>query len=684
MINLSVRGYSLDIGGLDCTDALISISGGDNKAVANAGIVSYQYEIVLGRPTGFESIDDRLNNRWARGTEIYLRVANSTNTLSSHRRFSRLHIQDTAFDPNLGPGGQLKIQAVDLLTLLEGREQEEGATEVCAGTGLSTGETINQLLTSAGVPAPKLLDVATLNMPGTIPAPLNPSGGYIAQAGQLAASIGWILFYDGIDNRVSARRIDVEPTAPIGVINIAEQSTSVERLIDSPPAQKIKVTTRGEITRSIQRNGDVEITEEYGPASLVGIGFEGNDSLILIERVTRTDLLVGAERRVVTITEKPRGAVFPGDPDLTGTSLVTYDVTTERWFFESGNPVAGGGGACAQGNTGRLLRKTLVSLQPQGVACASAIAVMEEPKPSKTQQITAMTEETTYEYFPPVYLGPGQTRPLGRGPKIRRTRRQPIGAIIPDFYAADAFPQVTAAIADLRFTEYEYQAWEQPSLAEWEYKRRLSKSVGLAYPDLMTRRAAYAKEKNITFDPIAAFVSPVTVESKNDRSATQNQPPAPETLPPSTEVDSTENTVTYDLPVDGNWPYRTRTETLSFDNVPAGVADLAIAQAKRWGTIAWGRYKGSQVSCALLDTFFTYRPLDRIDLIEPGAVTRNLADGFTFSMVGDTDAKAQVQFEAIYMGREIVPAINTVVQSPIGLRSIGPGARADGSIAFSL
>lgn len=682
MINLSVRGYNLEIGGLNCTDALISISGGDNKAVANNGLVSFQCEIVLGRPTGFESIDDRFNNRWVRGAEIRFRIRNEAGALTYPSRFGALNIQDTAFDPNFGPGGQLKIQAVDLLTLLAGREQDENATDICIGTGASTVNTINQLLASAGVPAAKLID-PMIGMPGSIGAPLNPSGGFIAQAGQLAASVNWVLFYDGAADRVSAREIIVDTAiaTPTATINISAQSTNFERLIDSPPAQKVKVTTRGQITRSIQRNGDLEISEELGPAELAGI--VGSTSLIVIERVTRSDTLRGTTRTVVTTTERPRGAVFPGDPLLGGTNLMVVDQTTEQWFFESGNAVSGGAGSCAQGNTGRLLKKTTVSYQPQGVVCASAIAVMDDPKPSKTMTILALDETTYYYYSNPAFLGPGRTRPLGRGPKILREKRQPIGAIIPDNYAADAFPLATPPISSLYFTEYEYQEWHQPSLSEWQYRRRLSRSTGLAYPDFMTRKNAFAKEKNQTFDPIAAFVSPVPVETENDRSATQNQPPAPETLPAETEVDDTESTVTYDLPVDGAWPYRTKTETLSFDNAPQGVVGNAIKLAKNWGTIAWGRYKGSQASCALLNSFLTYRPLDRIDLIEAGAVTRNLADGFTFSMTGGTEAKAIVQFEAIYLGRETMPGVSITVPGAIGLRSIPAASRFDGMVAFS-
>lgn len=677
MINLSVRGYELTIGGLNCTDAMLSITGGDNKITANSGIVSAQYEIVLGRPIGFESLDDRINNRWARGAEIVFRLQNSSLALLRPSRFGSLNIQDAVFDQSAGPGGQLKIQAVDLLTLLAGREQEENATEICIGTGATVQATVNQLLTSAGVPPEKLV---IEEIPGTIGAPINPSGGYIAQAGELAAGVGWYLFVDGTTGRIAAAPIDVDQAIPLTVIDVTRQAREFDRLIDSPPAQKIKVTTRGQITRSIQRNGDIEVSEEYGPASLAGI--EGSDATIIIERVTKRDTLSGANRTVYTVTERPQGALFPGDPDLAGTNLMIADETTERWFFEAANPVTGGADACSQGNTGRLLRKTTFTLQPQGVAVASAIAVM-KPKISKTQQIVAVDEWITYEYLPPFQTGPGTTKPLGRGPRIRRSKRQPLGAVIPDFYAPDAFPKVTTPPSNLVFTEYEFQEWWQPSQSEWTYKRRLSRAVGLSKPDLMARRSAYARENNISFNPIASFATPVPSESENDRSATQSQPPAPETLPASIETEPTESSETVDFPVNGAWPYREAKTTLTFNNVPDGVIDVAKKQAQRWGKIGWGRYKGSKATCALLDYFFTCKPLDRVDLVEPASISANLCDGFAFSMVAGTEARAQVGFEAIFLGRQITPSIPPALNTIADIRTIPANARYDGMIAFA-
>jgi hypothetical protein len=85
----------------------------------------------------------------------------------------------------------------------------------------------------------------------------------------------------------------------------------------------------------------------------------------------------------------------------------------------------------------------------------------------------------------------------------------------------------------------------------------------------------------------------------------------------------------------------------------------------------------------VLDFFLDYAPLDRADFDEGDAITQNLIDGFSISMTGGDDPRAQVQVHGIYLGREVLPAVNTTVPLISGIRSIPANARFDGMIAFS-
>ncbi|MBD2018789.1 hypothetical protein H6F43_01145, partial [Leptolyngbya sp. FACHB-36] len=204
-INLSVRQYAITIAGLDCTKPLISFAGSDSK-IDQSGLITFKGSLTLGRPEAFESIDDRISDRWARGNPIGLRIADNSQALRLPPRGGTLFILDSSYDPK---AGRLEIQFGDIFELLRFREPKGDASKICLGTKTTRTQIINNLLAAAGVPL--LIDEVPGYLHAATPRLLESS--YIEQAGAIAAAAGYFLWVDTSGN-VRASAINSNPVAP--------------------------------------------------------------------------------------------------------------------------------------------------------------------------------------------------------------------------------------------------------------------------------------------------------------------------------------------------------------------------------------------------------------------------------------------------------------------------------------
>jgi hypothetical protein len=716
-VNASIRNYLLSIGGLNCTAALMEFSGSDTK-LDQSGLVTFSGQMKLGRPVGFEVIDDRINNRWSRGAAILFDVANESNILARPTRFGTLFISDAIYDRSEANGaGRLNLQVVDLLGLLMNAHGEEDAKpKACVGEGgQSALGAINQLLSLAGVPAPLLV---TDPIPGNINAPINGGGGYIQTAGSIAAAQGWFLYIDGTTGRVRARSIDVDATTPIGSLSLSGNAANFSRLPDRPPAQKMVVSGTGKIVTAIPQTPTTTVSRTYGTAASIG-GLGGGE--LLIRERYNTESITGNVRTVSVVTYEALGSLFPESYPGNGGTLEAENVT-EVHTYEAQSPVTSGGSDCEKGNQGRLLSTVITTRRSFGTIYKALYEHARNPKkllrvggtftsPLKSSinpttggivgapftegirpNITDDTiERINYQYFDP---DTSSGTPRGRGPLITRTKTSHMGAVVPDYFAGNEYRPIDASNFSADVTiETERQYWHQTSPTEWRYEHTLRQSQILKNEGDVRRSHDAAKQQSTLPGALANGLGQVDAKTyanlvtaiEEVTTNGNNTPPAPTPLPPKYSIADTQGKATYDMPIDGNWPYRERSQTLSFDYLTGSstgaVNAAAYGLARIWGVIGWGRYRGSMVQSNLTDYLHTtYRPADRVDVNEVDFVSSNLADGYAVGMAG---AELLVSLDCMYLGRVANPgAANSTVLSLDGLRSIGPADRFDGQIAF--
>lgn len=682
VVNVSIRNFALSIGGLDCKQALMEFSGADSK-IDQSGLVIFSGSMSLARPVGFENLDDRVNPRWARAAPILFDVADDSNTLARAIRFGTLFITDAVYARS---DRRLNIEVTDLLGLLSNKEGEEGqAPKACVGEGgASALSAINQLLTLAGVPAPLLVADP---VPGNINAPINGGSGYIQQAGAIAASQGWFLYVEGTTGRVRARSIDVDQVTPLYSLSVQDSATEFSRSPDKPPAQKMVVSGTGKIVTPIPQTNNVTESFVYGP--LPGLG--GGD--LLLRRRVSSESIVGSVRTLSIKVFEALGALFPEIPSFAGNGgVIQSEEYTEVHYYESQSPVTSGGSDCENGNQGRLLSTVITSRKCFGTVFKGLIGVSEAkglvpPLTYLAPQLTYLTDDftevTTYQYTP-AEIGTGKS--LGRGPRINRKKRQPLGAIMPDYFKSSAYRPINSAfIDDMVDTEIEQDYWFQKNTGEWLHEHTLRQSLILHDAALADRIHAAHKKANRQCDT-TAYAALVTIDdnhSSNDNSA----PPSASTLPPKYEISDKDVSASYDLPQDANWDFRDRSQVLSFDylsgNSVGAISAQAYGLAKIWGVIGWGRYRGSQVSGAM-STFLlsAYSPGDLVAADEGGWISTNLSDGFAIGMSG---TELIVSLDLMHMGRvnPPMPPANQVILTLDNLRAIPPEARFDGMLAYN-
>ena len=718
-VNVSIRNYALSIGGLNCTTALMEFSGSDSK-LDQSGLVIFTGSMKLGRPVGFESLDDRLNSRWARAAPILFDVANDANTLTRAIRFGTLFISDALYDRAEENSGRLNIQCTDLLGLLSNKQGDEGdAPKACVGEGgTSALAAINQLLALAGVPAPLLV---TDPIPGNINAPVNGGGGYIQQAGAIAASQGWFLYVDGTTGQIRARSIDVDQVTPLYSLSVQDSATQFTRLPDRPPAQKMVVNGTGRIVTPVPQTNVQTVSRTYGNSSL--IGGDGNGGELLVRERYNSETIVGSVRTVTVEVNEALGSLFPDVyPDNGG--RITAERYTEVHTYESQSPVTSGGGDCENGNRGRLLSTVITSRKCFGVAFKGLVEVARNPDkllrtggsytspikssidpntgqivgaPFSLNDLENLVEEYTeiirYEYTPPETL---TGRSLGRGPLITRKKITKLGILVPDYFSGKSYRPVWASLYNTTATaETEREFWWQENTGEWRYEHTLRQSQILKNEGDVARSHEAQKKRSQLPGAAAAGLGQVNAENYAnlvtvEESVTtnrQNTPPAPIVLPPKYTIEEKDASASYQLPQDANWDYRDRSQVLSFDYLSGNTVGAVNAQAyylaRIHGVLGWGRYRGSQVSGAMSSFLLSvYRPADMVAADEWDFVSHNLADGFAVGMAG---GELVVSLDLMYIGRvnPPLPPANQIILTLDGLRSIPPAARFDGQIGYT-
>jgi hypothetical protein len=665
-INLSIRHYRVSVGGLDCTPALISFQGSDSK-IDQGGLVIFTGTIVLGRPDGFESLDDRINNRWARGQKIVVEIAkrpdsepfNLADLLERSPRGGEIYILDSQFDLKTR---KLTLHTGDLFELLKIREPRGDASKVCAGTSTSRTEVVNRLLLAAG--APPLID----SIPGFLnsPTPKAFEGSFIEQAGAIAAAAGYFIWMDSL-GRSRASAIDAKQSAPLIAFDLTAQAADYQRLEGEQPAERVIVNGKATITRQ-SRDGTETLTEEFGPASAAG---SSSDANTLIKRTFQRDSFSRSSklRTIETTIEEAAGIVLSDDPDYEGsTSLVVSEFRRETYKYEANSPVMGSAGqpGCQQGNQGRLKTHAIEITRPRAVVFREVYASYPrdgdgrlEIDINKFEPVFAESEQTDYVYDPGrAVLTSGDVseddlpllEALGRGPRITTTKKAPIGTIIPTEFAYDP-DRIVFNMERPVPSESNIQFWKEKNFGEWSYEQTIRKPLATVFPQVADKLRERRENDEITYDP-AILVALVAAQNTLTISRSgQAQPPAPETYSP--EFSSEEVTVKgkANFPVDIDSPYRPREKTLSFDYLNGGTVAAAQEEANQlaqtWGVVLWGHHKGASITTDLSNSWFDYEPMKRGDVTELEGVSAYLMDGFSIAMA---EKRCICSFDGIFLG----------------------------------
>lgn len=695
-VNISIRNYAVSIDGLNCTSAIMEFSGSDTK-LDQSGLITFSGSMKLGRPVGFENLDDRINPRWARGKAVLIDIANEANVLARPIRFGTLFISEALYNRSEEQSGRLTLQVVDLLGLLMNKEGDEGkAPKACVGEGgTSALSAINQLLTLAGVPAPLLV---TDPIPGNINAPINGGGGYIQQAGSIAASQGWFLYIDGTTGRVRGKAIDVTQVTPISSFSLSANAANFSRLPDRPPAQKMVVNGTGKIVTAIPQTSVTTVSRTYGYVGELGTG-AGLGGEILVRERFNTETTVRNVRTVTVTIYEALGSLFPDSFPGEGGRIPSEEYV-EVHTYEDQSPVTSGGSGCENGNRGRLLSSVVTSRKCFGTVYKGLVAIQRSKglTGGLTFSDTALTyltddyrEITRYQYTPPET---GSGRGLGRGPYITRSKVSQRGAILSDYFARTSYRPIDSGTYGVDVPiETEKQYWFQENNGAWRYERTLRQAQILKSEGDVARSHAAAK-KLFDASPTSGaglvdaetYGNLVTIDEQVTTSP-NNTPPAPETLPPKYEITERDTSAEYLLPQGSNWDFRDRSQVLSFDylsgNSVGAVTAQAYALARLWGVIGWGRYRGNMIESNLTDYLHSsYVPSDRVELSEFDFVSSNLADGFSVGMAG---GELLVSLDLMYLGwvNPPAPATNQVILTLDGLRNIAPADRFDGMIAYN-
>lgn len=677
-INLSIRNYTIDIAGLNCTEPLVSFSGSDSK-IDQSGIISFTGKLELGRPEGiFESLDDRKNARWSQGNPITLLLADKAGTLRPPPRCGSLFILESSYSPK---ARRLTIQFGDWLALLKGKEPIGNASKICLGTSTSKSALIKTLLTAAGVP----LNAQSIAVPGGIsaPAPRLLEGSYIDQAGQVAASSGYFLYVE--NGEIRSRAIDAATAAAVVRLNHGDVVDS-ERVAGQVPASKLTIKAQCSITTPA-RDSYSAYSEQRGPALIAGIP-TGQESAptgeIVLKRTQKSDTFNRGPktREIISQIAQCLGLLLPDDEDFAGsTDLSTGEYRRETHYYETSAPLTGtaGSAACQTGNQGRLLRTVIELYKLRGVVLRDILATYPDDKVGdKTIPLLAEVEETIYQYdlgrnfqsatgdewAPPV---------LGDGPQITTRKYQPVGALCPNEYAYDS--ELTDPT---RLVEYDRKidSWVENHYGEWQKTTQQYQSLILASSSTADVLRSTMEDQSKLVDALVALS--VSDDQDEFSNGGQTQPAAPTTYPAA--FTTTEKTVTgkAKFPANTSSPYRQPEQSLSFEYLNSTSRGAAQGDADRlaklWAPLLWGRYKAVSYTTDLGDDWFNYVPLSRVDAVEEDDRFAYLGDGFALAIAGK---RCAVSIDGLYLGYLGADYIDPGTAPPIDVDPVGnysPGA----------
>ncbi|MBW4648905.1 MAG: hypothetical protein KME06_09405 [Kastovskya adunca ATA6-11-RM4] len=670
VINVSARSYSLSIGGADCTIALKTAAGGYSH-YDQSGLILLNANFTLGPALGFgESLNDRINNRWARGNRIDVFINNSS-TLTRAPVLGWLYILSSEYDGI----SELRIEAGCALSLLNFRTPAGEGACIKLGQATQLDLIASKLLNKAGMPLPYSGGLAgeSLNMP--LPKLTNES--YVSMFGKLCWANGHV-GYQSKDGLINVKKASLFPPALLQK-NVISHAITYDRLSGAEsPCERIVVHG---IRKKIKASKDNEFNDSkrYGPAALVDPQASDGGKLILVETHQRQEEINRKGRiKTVTATKKqPLGIVlpekFPGKY-----SFINSEQIVEKSFYELPPP---GADECNEIDEGKLIKVETEIYRPKGVVLREWLAVQEARTDQKVivsgleRLVLAEKRVTKYEYnfkkavekkpnLSVAVSGAGGWSVIGTGSNqgfmqteggesvpalvIDTLIQRPRGFNFPDLADPDANGGlVVMNPLAMQNSERQRQEWRllRRNPSEWEFTESTSQLYGIAQPDTieLLKEKGVAQIQSLRDSLITIHKQPVVSNSG------QTTPPAPERFSPEVAITEEPIIEVVQFPPVAGSGFRDREREYSVDSALVTSAAQLQNIAKIEGAILWGRHKGQSCTIDLDDAIFNASPLARCDWTEPdGSAQAFLMDGLSIAL---TPTRFAASFDGIWIGR---------------------------------
>ena len=631
-INLSARNYKLIVDGLDCTNTLVSADGGWSH-YDQSGLALIDANFVLKRSIDWtESLDDRVNPRWARGKRLLLDIADSSGVLRPAPVLGYLYILNAEYDGI----SQLKIEAGCILNLLNFRTPLGDGACFDLGTTTDLNTVAIKLLQKAGITS---FVGNIINAPLTVSLPKLSNESYVQLFGKLCWANNYIAYQNNLGS-VTVKRVHVNPI-PIHIKTVGIDDARYDRLTGSEkPCEKIRVT--GVINRTKKTESlTTTVTDEYGPLLLIDPE-SNNTSLIILSKTITTESLEFQTRKRIVDTKKyePIGKILPKDfPGRSG--LILSEATQENNFYEQEQDYGMiGEDNCNNPDEGKLIKTSTITFRPLGVVLREWIAV--NPKSivfTIASLVIAQSSLTTYEYKIKRKNEPESEITII--PSVASSTYIPYGAILPDE------PWVNIPLG-LVISQSKTQVWEEIRMEDWKYTEKLFQNLITAFPELFDKPKDDKSDKKNEFSLNSKLIL-VNKENKVIRSNSgQATPPAPERFPPTHSIKQEQVKVEVNIPASFGSGFRPREREFSVDAGLLTSKSQAEKIGKIEGHILWGRYKGQSIALALGDELFNISPIvGSVWTDLSGSRHLFMVDGFSVALANNRFA---AQFDGIWSG----------------------------------
>lgn len=346
-VDLRAKGFTVSVGGLDCTDLAVGLELRSNQALLDySGLLSFSGQLDLGGfPLGgfSESLNPRDNPaRWAPGVGVAISVVYESGAVPLPIQLKILRSPAPPY-----PGSPLlQIPVGDDLALLDYRQPEGDASGVELGTATTRTAVINSLLAAAN--ALGTLGTAIAEYPVTAPAQKLDQGGYIRQAGGFAAAVGRVI-YEVLGGDFIAPKITLSPT-PFKVFSVGTNEGDFFPVEGDVPPSAFVVRGTASEAEAIIANPTPTTSEIRDP--------DDGNALVQDNRLSIT----GRGTAVFAVEDRRREQAQLIFEDLEGDKSMRVSRTETKTL----------GYSVLEENRGRLLTETVSIEEPRGVTQPSS------------------------------------------------------------------------------------------------------------------------------------------------------------------------------------------------------------------------------------------------------------------------------------------------------------------------